>query len=73
MVSTRLTVLHGDALVLDPTYVAAQFVLTFGVLNKLCLNTEAPHLLESVTLQLYLVQDFSTNFDNFVCVQLDRN
>lgn len=65
-----LTIMHGHTLVFDTAYIAAQLVLPVRILYQLCLNGEAPHVLQCCPLQLHLVQDLSTHLHYFMCVQL---
>lgn len=66
------TILQGDAFVFDAADIAAQLILPVGVLNKLSLDREAPHLLQRGALQLDLVENLGADFDDFVGVQLEE-
>lgn len=69
-ITNIITILHCYALILDPADVAAQLVLSIGILDQLSLHRESPHLFEGVPLQLHLIQDLRAHLDHFVRVQL---
>lgn len=45
-----LTVLHGDAFILDPANVTAKLVLPVGILDEFGLHRKSPHLIEGGSL-----------------------
>jgi hypothetical protein len=65
-----LTILHGNALILDPANVTTEFILSICILNELSLHRKSPHLIERIPLQLHLIKNLGANFDDLVRVKL---